>query len=390
MSRIYFDNCLTSQPAPEVIDAMMPYLRENFYFPGSFVTMGSSIARDIEKYKQIIATSMNANPDEIHFTTGGTSANNLAIKGYLSANAHKGTHIICSVIDYPDLLTNAAFFEQSGFDVTYLNADNDGLIDIAELEEAIRPDTILVMTTLANHTMGTIQPIEKISELIERSGYPIALLVDACEAYARMPIDVQALHIDLMSISAHKIHGPQGIGCLFVRKGTKLSQIKHGINRVDALETGGISIASIAGFAKAVELAFQDLDANILKIRTLSNELLNEIEKNIPHILLNGPRGEERISHNLNVSFDYIEGEAIMMMLDYYNISVATGSACASEGLKPNYVLMATGRTHVQSHGSIKFTLCRYNTLEEVHFTVQKLKEIVQELRNRSPLYPKN
>jgi cysteine desulfurase len=246
------------------------------------------------------------------------------------------------------------------------------------------------MTTLANHTMGTIQPIAEIRKALDESGHHIAMHVDACEAWGRMPLDVHALGIDTMSISAHKIHGPQGVGALYLRKGTKLNQMSHGIFRIDELETGGISIAALAGFAKAVELAFGDLEGNIRKIRELSDYLLARIEEKIPYIILNGPRGEKRIAHNINVSFKYIEGEAIMMMLNLAGIMVATGSACASKGLKPNYILMAAGRTHEQSHGSIKFTLSRYNTKEEIDTTVEKLAEIAAELRRRSPVFPGN
>jgi len=387
MKQIYFNNCLTSKPAPEVIEAMIPYLKDKFQFPENFVRIGSEISEDLNHFKKIIADSIGTDSSEIHFTTGGTSANNIAIKGFLSANANKGTHIIVSIIDYPDLLANAAFFEKSGFKVSYISSDEKGFIKLNELKSAIHSDTIMFMTTLANHTVGTIQPIKEIRKILNSSGHKIVMHVDACEAYARMPINVKDLGIDLMSISAHKIHGPKGIGALYQRKGIFLGQFKHGITRIDNHETGGISIAGIAGFAKAVELAFEHLEENISKMRNLSNYLLKKIEETIPYISINGTIGEKRISHNINVSFDYIEGEAIMLMLDIANISVATGSACASQGLKPNYVLMALGKTHEQSHSSIKFTISRYNSYEEIDYTVRKLAEIIKELRLRSPLY---
>ena len=386
MQRIYFNNCLTSKPAPEVVEITTEYMKNRYYFPENFNAMGTATSEDLSNAKKIIADSMNADVKEIHFTSGGTAANNLAIKGYLTANSNKGTHIICSVIDYPDILTNAAFFEKSGFDVTYLNADNEGFIDLEQLKSSIREDTILFMTTLGNHTVGTIQPVKEIREILDSAKQKIALHVDACEAYARIPIDVNELGIDLMSISAHKIHGPQGIGVLYQRKGIALGQVQHGVNRMDNLQTGGMNIASIAGFAKAVELAFNDLDTNIAKIRKLSDYLLNKIESTIPDTLLNGPRGAKRAPHNINISFDYIEGEAIMMMMDINGVSISTGSACASQGLKANYVLMALGRSHEQSHSSMKFTFSRYNTFQEIDYTVEKLAEVVKELRSRSPL----
>ena len=387
MKKFYFDNCKTTQPAPEVIEAMLPYLKEKFLFPADFVLGGSSAAEELEGFRKIIANSIKAKAAEIHFTASGTLANNIAIKGYLSENAKHGTHLIVSVIDYPDLLTNAAFFEKSGFDVTYLQSDAEGMIDLEQLNDSIRSDTILMMTTFVNHTVGSIQPIKQIRQILDSADHKIALHVDAGQAYGKLPIDVNELGIDLMSISAHKIHGPQGVGALFQRKGIALGPVIHGINRLDNHQTGAVSMADIAGFAKAVELTFADFESNVSKLRELSNYLLQKIESTIPHTLLNGPRGEKRAPHNINVSFDYIEGEAIMMMLDMAGISVATGSACASQGLKPNYILMAMGRNHEQSHSSMKFTLSRYNTIEEIDQTVDKLAEIVQELRRRSPLY---
>jgi len=386
MDRIYFNNCLTSKPAPEVVKLTTEYMNNRFYFPENFNAMGTTTSEDLDNAKRVIANSIGANSKEIHFTSGGTAANNLAIKGYLTANSNKGTHIICSVIDYPDILTNAAFFENSGFDVTYLEADNEGFIDLEQLKNSIREDTILFMTTIGNHTVGTIQPLKEIKEILDSAEQKIAIHVDACEAYARIPINVNELGIDLMTISAHKIHGPQGIGALYQRKGIKLGLVQHGVNRMDNLQTGGLNIASIAGFAKAVELAFDEKEDNMSKIRKLSDYLLNKIETTIPDTLLNGPRGNKRAPHNINISFDYIEGEAIMMMMDISGISISTGSACASQGLKPNYVLMALGRNHEQSHSSMKFTFSRYNTFQEIDYTVEKLAEVVKELRSRSPL----
>lgn len=389
MKKYYFDNCKTSQPAPEVIEAMMPYFGEKFIFPANFISDGSTATKELEGFKKIIADSIDANTSEIHFTGSGTTANNIAIKGFLSENAKHGTHIIVSVIDYPDLLTNAAFFEKSGFDVTYLETDEDGFIDLEQLVNAIRSDTIMFMTTFVNHTVGSIQPIKKIREILDTADHKIVMHVDAGQAFGKIPIDVNELGIDLMSISAHKIHGPQGVGALYQRKGVMLGSVIHGVNRLDNHQTGAVSMANIAGFAKAVELTYSDFEENINHLRELSNYLLEKIEKTIPYTLLNGPRGESRAPHNINISFYYIEGESIMMMMDIAGISVATGSACASQGLKANYILMAMGRNHEQSHSSMKFTLSRYNTKEEIDYTVEKLAEIVKELRSRSPLYNK-
>ena len=383
MDRVYLDNCMTTKPDPLVIEAMMPFLTDKFYLPSNFVSTGSDSKKYIKEFKQIVANSLNAEETEIHLTSGGTAANNIGIKGYIMANADKGNHIICSQIDYPDILTNAAFFEDSGFEVTYLSADIEGFIDLDELKKSIRKDTILVMTTLANHVLGTIQPIKKIKEII---GSDIALFVDAAHAFGRMFIDVKDLDIDLLTLSAHKIHGPQGAGALYVKKGTKLAQIKHGIVRIDNLDTGCISLAALAGMAKAIEIQFKDLQGNIDYIKGLRDRLLHGIEAQLGKVLINGAWGENRICHNLNISIENVEGEGNMLMLDMFGITVATGSACSSQGLQPNYIMMAIGKNFVQSHGSMKFTLSRMTTEAEIDYTIEKFGEVVRKLRKISSL----
>ncbi len=379
------DNCVTSALAPEVFTAMQPYFSEKYWFPGSFISTGESSNDAIQGFKEIIAGSMGASADEIHFTSGGTLANNIAIKGI--ASAAKRGHVICSVVDYPDLLTNAAWLEKQGFELSYLPADSEAKIDLEQLKAEIRPDTFLFMTTAVNHVVGTIQPLAEIHKILSEAGHKIYLHVDAGQAYGKMPLNVDDYGIDSMAISAHKIHGPQGVGALYLRKGTKIGQLIHGVKRIDNLQTGGLPIAGIAGFAKAAELVFQDLPGSIAQLRVLSDYLWGRLQEKIDHIELNGPPGEGRAPHNINVSIDYIEGEAITMMLDMHGITVATGSACASQGLKASYVLMAIGKNHVQSHGSMKFTISRYNTKEQLDFAVDKLAEITRELRQRSPLY---
>jgi len=303
------------------------------------------------------------------------------------ANVDKGNHIICSEVDYPDILTNAAFFESSGFEITYLSADKDGFVDLNEFKNAIKKSTIFVMTTLVNHVMGTIQPVKRMKEILIEAGSEASLFVDAVQGYGKMNIDVKDLGADLLSISAHKIHGPQGAGALYMKKGIHLAQIKHGIVRMDDLDTGGISMATLAGMAKAVELQFNDLDKHISHMSSLRDRLYTGITQRIGDVLVNNPMGEGSICHNLNISIEDIEGEAIMMMLDVAGITVATGSACASQGLKPNYILMATGRTFTQSHGSIKFTLSRMTTEEEIDYTVERFADVVSKLKRMSPLH---
>jgi len=365
---------------------MIPFLSENYYFPGNFVGPGTQAQKYINTFKRTIANSLNADPSEIHLTSGGTIANNIGIKGFILANAHKGNHLICSEIDYPDILTNVAFFEENGFTVTYLKANFDGMIDLAELKNAINKETILVMTTLANHVLGTIQPIMKIKEIIKEKNIETALFVDAGHAYGRMKIDVKAFDCEMLSFSGHKIHGPQGTGSLYIKKGVKINQYLHGISRIDDLNTGGISMAALAGLSKAVEIQFADLEKNIDTMKSMRLRLLDGIRKNIDNVSINGPIDDNRICHNLNISVPFIEGEGLMLMLDIANISVATGSACASQGLKPNYILMATGRTFLQSHGSIKLTLSRMTTEDEIEYVIEKFTEAVKKLKKLSPL----
>lgn len=385
--RLYFNNCLTTPTSDEVMAAMKPYLLENYY-PESFNKTGTKIAEQLKEWRRQVAETIGAEAEEIHFTSGGTIANNLAIKGYLLANADKGNHIICSVIDYPDILANAAFFESSGYEVTYLKADKEGFIDLDQLEKSIKPETILFITTLVNHTVGTIQPMQRIKKILDKAGHKIAVHADACEAYGRIPVNITDMGIDMMSVSGHKIYGPQGSGFLYVNKKIKLAQLIHGITRLDDLQTGGISVANIAGLVKAIELIFKDFDAFQTHLKKISSYFLEKVRKEIPYTIINGTTGDNRAPHNLNITFEYIEGEAIMMMLDYHNISVATGSACASQGLKPNYVLQALGKTLEQSHGSIKFTFSRYTTIEQIDQLIATLKEVVSKLREHSTLQP--
>jgi cysteine desulfurase len=387
IGNIYMDNCITTALDPEVLEAMKPYFLEKFWFPGTFISTGEATNDALDGFRETIGKALNARNEEIHFTSGGTLANNIAIKGLAGAYSSAGRHAIVSVVDYPDLLTNAAWLEKQGFEVSYLEPDSEGFVRADQLRQAIRQDTVLFMNTVVNHVVGTIQPMTDYKAVLDSSDHKIYWHADAGQAFGKMPLDVQTLGVDTLSISSHKIHGPQGVGALYIKKGTKLSQLIHGVNRVDPLQTGGIGIALIAGFAKAVEITFADLNATTSRLRDLSNYLLERLEATIPEIELNGPRGERRACHNINVSIAYIEGEAVTMMLDMHGITVATGSACASQGLTPNYVLMAMGKNHVQSHGSMKFTLSRYNTKEQIDFVVEKMAEIAASLRERSPLY---
>lgn len=383
---VYLDSCKTSKLAPEVLQAMMPYMTDKYWYPGSFTSIGTEIAEVIEDAQARVADSMNAEPEEITFTSGGTDANNIAIQGIMQANKDRGKHFICSNVSHPSVLAVFQGLEKQGFEGTYISADKDGYLNLEELKAAIRPDTVLAAFTHINHILGTIQDARAIRDILDQADQKIYLFMDSCEAYTKIPLDVKELGIDALSISVHKFNGPKCMGILYVRNGTKIIPTQFGIVRLYKLKPGAINIPGIVGAAKAVELAFTDFDKQIAHYRELQKLLYDEIMRRIPDTVLNGPPLGERSPAHLNVTFRYIEGEAIMMMLDFDNIHVETGSACSSQNLQPNYILMNTGRTHEESHGSVRFTLDRFVTKEGIFKTVDVLEKTVKELRRRSPL----
>ena len=383
---VYLDSCKTSKLAPEVLEAMMPYMTDKYWYPGSFTSIGTEIAEVIEDAQAKVAKSMNAEPEEITFTSGGTDANNIAIQGIMQANKDRGKHFICSTVSHPSVLAVFQGLEKQGFEGTYISANKDGYLNLEELKAAIRPDTVLAAFTHINHILGTIQDAKAIRDILDQSDQKIYLFMDSCEAYTKIPLDVQELGIDALSISIHKFNGPKCMGILYVKKGTKIIPTQFGIVRLYKLKPGAINIPGIVGAAKAVGLAFADFDKQIAHYRELQKLLYDEIMRRIPDAVLNGPALGERSPAHLNITFRYIEGEAIMMMLDFDNIHVETGSACSSQNLQPNYILMNTGRTHEESHGSVRFTLDRFVTKEGILKTVDALEKTAKELRRRSPL----
>ncbi|MBN2017559.1 MAG: cysteine desulfurase [Candidatus Cloacimonetes bacterium] len=383
---VYLDSCKTSKLAPEVLEAMMPYMTDKYWYPGSFTSIGTEIAEVIEDAQARVADSMNAEPEEITFTSGGTDANNIAIQGIMQANKDRGKHFICSTVSHPSVLAVFQGLEKQGFEGTYISANKDGYLNLEELKAAIRPDTVLAAFTHINHILGTIQDAKAIRDILDQADQKIYLFMDSCEAYTKIPLDVNELGIDALSISVHKFNGPKCMGILYVKKGTKIIPTQFGIVRLYKLKPGAINIPGIVGAAKAVELAFTDFDIQIAHYRELQKLLYDEIMRRIPDVVLNGPPLGERSPAHLNITFRYIEGEAIMMMLDFDNIHVETGSACSSQNLQPNYILMNTGRTHEESHGSVRFTLDRFVTKEGILKTVDALEKTAKELRRRSPL----
>lgn len=383
---VYLDCCKTSRLAPEVLEAMMPYLTDKFWYPGPFTSIGTEIAEVIENSQKIIAESLNAEPKEIVFTSGGTDANNIAIKGIMYANKDKGKHFITSVVSYPAVLAVFQALEKEGYEGTYISANRDGYLNLEELREAIRDDTTLVAFTHVNHTLGTIQRVEEISKILQNANHKIYLFLDSCEAYTKIPIDVKKSGIDALSISAHKFNGPKGVGVLYLKKGTKIVPIQHGITRLHRLKPGSVNVPAIVGMGKAVELAFENFDEKAANYRKLQKLLYDEIFARIPDVQLNGPGLGKRSPAHLNISFSYVEGEAIMMMLDFEKIYVETGAACASQNLQPNYILTQTGRTPEEANGSIRLTMDRFVTEEGIMRTVDALERVIKELRRRSPL----
>ncbi len=385
-NEVYLDCCKTSRLAPEVLKAMMPYLTDKFWYPGPFTSIGTEIAEVIENSQKTIADSLNAEPKEIIFTSGGTDANNIAIKGIMYANKDRGEHFITSVVSHPAVLAVFSALEREGYEGTYISANRDGYLNLEALKEAIRDDTTLVAFTHVNHILGTIQPIEEISNILKKAGHKIYLFLDSCEAYTKILIDVKKLGIDALSISGHKFNGPKGVGALYLNKGTKIVPIQHGITRLHRLKPGSVNVPAVVGMGKAVELVFKNFGVQIAKYRKLQKLLYDEIFKRIPDVYLNGPPLGERSPTHLNISFSFIEGEAIMMMLDFEKIYVETGAACASQNLQPNYILTQTGRTPEEANGSVRFTMDRFVTEEGIMRAVDTLEKVIKELRRRSPL----
>lgn len=381
---IYLDNAATTKIAPEVIDAMLPYYTEYYGNPSSIYTFAEKGRTAIRESRDIIANSLNAKPEEIYFTAGGSESDNWAIKATAEAYAHKGRHIITSKIEHHAVLHTCEYLEKQGYEVTYVGVDENGIVNLEELQAAIREDTILISVMYANNEIGTIQPIREIGELAHKHG--ILFHTDAVQAYAQIPIDVEADCVDMLSASAHKFNGPKGCGFLYIRKGVKIRSLLHGGAQERARRAGTENVAGIAGIGMAAQIAFLRLAEKIEKETYLRNYLIGRIEKEIPYCRLNGDRSR-RLPGNVNFSFEFIEGETLLIHLDQKGICASSGSACTSGSLDPSHVLLAIGLPHEIAHGSLRLTLSEENTREEMDYVVERLKEIVVYIRNMSPLY---
>lgn len=381
---IYLDNAATTATKPEVVEAMLPYFTENFGNPSSVYGFAAKNKSVITKVREIIAESLNTNPVDIYFTGGGSESDNWAIKGVADAYKEKGNHIITSKIEHHAVLHTCQYLEEHGYEVTYLDVDENGMIKLQELRNAIKPTTILISIMFANNEIGTIQPIEEIGAIAKE--YGVLFHTDAVQAYGQIPIDVDKLNIDLLSASGHKLHGPKGIGFLYIRKGLKLRSFIHGGAQERHRRAGTENVPGIVGLGKAVEIALTTMEERKRKEIQLRDLLINRVLQEVPYVRLNGHR-TKRLPNNANFSFQFIEGESLLIMLDMKNICASSGSACTSGSLDPSHVLLAIGLPHEIAHGSLRLTLGEETTEEEIKYVIENIKEIVDKLRQMSPLY---
>ena len=382
--RIYLDHNATTPVHPEVLEAMLPYYEDKFGNASSIHGFGREVKAALEDSREKVAKLINASLNEIYFTSGGTESDNLAIKGTGFANRKKGKHIITSKIEHHAILESCKFLEKEGFEVTYLPVDKYGFIDPDDLKKAMRKDTILVSLMYANNEVGTIEPLEELCKITKEKG--IYFHTDAVQAMGKISVDVQKLNVDLLSISAHKIYGPKGVGAIYIRKGTRITPWSHGGSHERARRAGTENVPSIVGLAKAVEIAYRDMEEQSKHLRNLSEAFYKKLAQAIPDVFLNGDL-EKRIPNTLNLSFKAVEGESIILSLDLKGVAVSTGSACASGSLEPSHVLSAMGIAPEIAQAAIRFSFGRENTMEDVEYVVEILPEIVSRLRAMSPLY---
>ena len=383
MKRIYLDYAATTPTHPEVLKAMLPYFTDAFGNPSSIHFYGQEAKGAIEEARVKVANLINARDEEIIFTSGGTEADNFALKGVALANENKGNHIITSSIEHHAVIESCKFLERGGFSITYLPVDEYGLIDPDDVRKAITDKTVLISVMHANNEVGTIEPITEIGKIAREAG--IYFHTDAVQAVGRIPVDVNELGVDLLSMSAHKLYGPKGIGALYIRKGTKLVAFMHGGEQERRRRASTENVSGIVGFGKAVELARQEMGEEEKRLTNLRDQFIKDLLEQIDHTRLNG-HPTMRLPNNVNVSADYVEGESMVLNLDLEGIGASTGSACSSSSLEPSHVLLAMKLSHEQAHGSLRFTLGKWTTEEEIHRVLEVLPRIIAKLRAMSPL----
>lgn len=381
---IYLDNAATTKVADSVVDAMLPYFKEYYGNASSIYQLGAKSKEALDESREYIAGTLGAKTNEIYFTAGGSESDNWAIKATADAYARKGKHIITSAIEHHAVLHTCEYLEKHGYEVTYVGVDENGVIKLDELKAAIRPDTILISVMFANNEIGTIQPIKEIGEIAKE--HNILFHTDAVQAYAQVPINVDEMHIDMLSASGHKLNGPKGIGFLYIRKGIKIRSFVHGGQQERGRRAGTENIPGIVGLAAAAKRSFSMLEEKMKKEIELRDYLISRIEAEIPYCWLNGDR-KKRLPNNVNFSFQFIEGESMLILLDSKGIAASSGSACTSGSLDPSHVLLAIGLPHEIAHGSLRLTLSEENTKEEMDYVVEQLTVILERLRSMSPLY---
>ena len=384
MKRVYMDNAATTALRRDVLDAMMPYLTDIYGNPSSLHYFGQEAHKAVENARHQVASALNAEDNEIVFTGCGTEADNMALKGIAEKYQSKGKHIITSSVEHHAILHTCEYLEKHGFEVTYLPVDEYGMVKAEQVRDAIRSDTILVSIMFANNEVGTIMPIKEIGAVCREKG--VFFHTDAVQAVGHVAIDVKAMNIDLLSLSAHKLHGPKGVGALYIRKGIVVPPLLHGGAQERRRRAGTENVAGIVGLGKAIEIACSDIEGTAKRMCYLRDKLINGIEASIPEVKLNGHR-TERLPGNVNFSIKYIEGESILLMLDINGIAASSGSACTSGSLDPSHVLLAMGMPHETAHGSLRLTLGDDTTEDDIDYVLEVLPEIVVKLRKMSPLY---
>lgn len=381
---IYLDNAATTKTAPEVLEAMLPYFTEYYGNASSIYKLGSESKKATIEARETIAQTLGAEPNEIYFTGGGSESDNWALKATFEAYQSKGKHIITSKIEHHAILHTCQYLESRGAEVTYLDVDEDGVVDLEQLKRSIRSDTILISIMYANNEIGTIQPIKEIGEIAAEHG--ILFHTDAVQAYGQVPINVEECHIDMLSASGHKLNGPKGIGFLYINKKVKIRSFIHGGQQERGRRAGTENVPGIVGLAAAAKRAFRIMEEKTKKEIELRDYFISRIEKEIPYSKLNGHR-TKRLPNNIHVGFEFIEGESMLIMLDMKGICGSSGSACTSGSLDPSHVLLAIGLPHEKAHGSLRLTLSEENTKEEMDIVADELVKIVERLRSMSPLW---
>ena len=383
-TRIYLDNAATTKTSQEVVDAMLPYFTENYGNASSIYEVGQRSKEAITTAREDIAKVLGAKTEEIYFTAGGSEADNWALKAAFEAYSKKGNHIITTKIEHHAILHTCEYLEKKGAEITYLDVDENGLVNLDELQKAIRPETILISIMFANNEIGTIEPVKEIGMIAKEHG--VLFHTDAVQAFGQVPIDVDEMNIDMLSSSAHKINGPKGIGFLYIRKGVKIRSFVHGGAQERKRRAGTENVPGIVGYGVAAKRAAETMEVRTAKERELRDYFIDRVLKEIPYVKLNGDP-VKRLPNNINLSFRFVEGESLLIMLDMKGIAASSGSACTSGSLDPSHVLLAIGLPHEIAHGSLRLTLGEDTTKEDLDYTLEQLKEIIGKLRDLSPLY---